>query len=359
MTTTANFGAHRRLSPGNFAWLADFLKAQSGLVLGPDKEYLLDSRLSPIARHEGCAGLDPLVAKLRAAPAGPLAATVIEAMTTNESFFFRDSKPFEHFRAMLPALCAARQRRVGLRIWSAACSTGQEAYSLAMILSEAKAVLNGREVEIVGTDLSLDVLTRAREGLYTQFEVQRGLPVAQLVKHFRKDGAYWRISDDLRAMVSWRRFNLLDPPAPLGRFDVVFCRNVLIYFDQPTKARVLDRIAGLMPPDGLLYLGAAETVLGITEKFEPLAGQRGAYALATPALATPALTQASTAEAFGRQPPATGGAAATAMPTRPLSANVGPPAGLAGMGAAGRAIGAAAIGGGAKAAVFAVGSRST
>jgi chemotaxis protein methyltransferase CheR len=349
MTTTQHPGTqHRGLTPASFAWLSDFLKARSGLVLGPDKDYLLDSRLSPIARQEGCAGLEPLVAKLRAAPSGPLAAVVIEAMTTNESFFFRDGKPFEHFKAALPALCAARPPGVPLRIWSAACSTGQEAYSLAMLLGDAKSVLNGRPVEIVGTDLSLDVLGRARDGLYTQFEVQRGLPVTHLVKHFRKEGANWRISDALRAMISWRHFNLLDPLGPLGRFDVVFCRNVLIYFDQPTKARVLEQIAGLMPPDGLLYLGGAETVLGITQKFEPLAGQRGAYAPAGGSSARVPLG------ASPYQPPATGGAAATATPTRPFSASATPPAGLAGIGAAGRAVGGAA-----NPTAFAVGSRST
>jgi chemotaxis protein methyltransferase CheR len=330
------------LSQSSFAWLADFLKARSGLVLGADKHYLLEGRLAPIARAQGCAGLDPLVARLRAAPNGPLAAAVVEAMTTNESFFFRDGKPFEHLRKALPRLCAARPAGVGLRFWSAACATGQEAYSLAMLLADEKPVLGERPVEIIASDISQEALGRAREGLYTQFEVQRGLPATQLVRHFRKDGAHWRISEGLRAMVTWRRWNLLDPLAPLGRFDVVFCRNVLIYFDQPTRARVLEQIARLMPPDGLLYLGGAETVLGITQEFEPLAGQRGAYA--------PAATDPS----FGRaaaQPPATGGAAATAIPgPRPVSARPAPPTGLdAGT----------LAGGGAKLGVAVVGSRST
>jgi chemotaxis protein methyltransferase CheR len=277
-TATTAPRAAPSLSPASFAWLADFLRARSGLLLGQDKDYLLDSRLSPIARQENCAGLEPLVARLRAAPHGPLAAAVVEAMTTNESFFFRDGKPFEHFKAVLPRLCAARPPGVPLRIWSAACSTGQEAYSLAMLLTDARAVLAGRPVEILGTDLSLEVLARAKDGVYTQFEVQRGLPVTHLVKHFRKDGMNWRISDALRGMVGWRSFNLLDDPGALGRFDVVFCRNVLIYFDQPTKAKVLDGIARIMPPDGVLYLGGAETVLGVSSRFESLPGERGAYA---------------------------------------------------------------------------------
>jgi chemotaxis protein methyltransferase CheR len=325
------------LSPASFAWVADFLKARSGLILGPDKDYLLDSRLAPIARQEGCAGLEPMIAKLRAAPNSPLAAAVIEAMTTNESFFFRDGKPFEHFKTVLPRLCAARPPNAPLRIWSAACSTGQEAYSLAMLLTEAKPVLAGRNVEIVGTDLSLDVLARAKEGLYTQFEVQRGLAVTQLVKHFKKEGANWRISESLRAMVNWRSFNLLDDPAPLGRFDVVYCRNVLIYFDQTTKSRVLEGVARQMPPDGVLYLGGAETVLGITQKFEALPGERGAYA--------PAGNATRTAPPY---PPAVGAAAATVTTPRPASPSPPvPPAGFA------------KAGGGPNVGVFAVGSRST
>jgi SAM-dependent methyltransferase len=175
------------------------------------------------------------------------------------------------------------------------------------------------------------VLARAKDGLYTQFEVQRGLPVTHLVKHFRKEGANWRISDALRAMVSWRSFNLLDELAPLGRFDVVFCRNVLIYFDQPTKGRVLDCIARLMPPDGVLYLGGAETVLGITQKFEPLTGERGAYAPAGGgAAASPRSAVAAAQPQAAAQPPAIGGAAAIAgAGARPLSPSVAPPIGFA------------------------------
>lgn len=327
------------LSPASFGWLADFLKARSGLVLGRDKDYLLDSRLSPIARAEGCAGLEALVARLRAAPNGPVAAAVIEAMTTNESFFFRDGKPFEHFKTVLPKLCAARAPGVPLRIWSAACSTGQEAYSLAMLLAEAQAVLAGRAVEIVGTDLSLEVLARAKDGLYTQFEVQRGLPVTMLVKHFRKEGANWRISDALRGMVSWRSFNLLEDPAPLGRFDVVFCRNVLIYFDQPTKGRVLDGVARNIAADGVLYLGGAETVLGITGRFEPLPGERGAYALAG---------AGSRLAAAPVQLPATGTASGAAAALRGASPSAAPPLG-----------GLAARGATLKAGPLAAGSRRT
>jgi chemotaxis protein methyltransferase CheR len=199
-------------------------------------------------------------------------------MTTNESFFFRDDKPFLHFRSQaLPRLAAARPPGGPLRVWSAASSSGQEAYSLAMIVAESTALLGGRKVEIVGTDIARDQLTRARDGIYSQFEVQRGLPVQMLMRYFRKDDSNWRIADTIRGMAQFREYNLLSDLRPLGRFDIVFCRNVLIYFDQPTKTRVLEAIAGLMPPDGLLYLGGAETVLGITSRFAPMPNERGVY----------------------------------------------------------------------------------
>jgi len=161
----------------------------------------------------------------------------------------------------------------------AAASSGQESYSLAIILKEGGAKLAGWRTELIGTDISNEILARAKEGRYSQFEVQRGMPIQLLVKYFEKDGEHWRIKDDIRNMVRYQFFNLLDEPKSLGNFDVVFCRNVLIYFDQPTKKAVLERIAALMPEDGLLFLGGAETVLGITDKFEPVPGQRGIYRL--------------------------------------------------------------------------------
>jgi chemotaxis protein methyltransferase CheR len=165
-------------------------------------------------------------------------------------------------------------------VWSAASSSGQEAYSIAMIVSECRATIGGRRIEIVGTDLARDQVERARQGLYTQFEVQRGLPVQMLMRYFQKEDNFWRISEAIRAMVQYREWNLLADLRPLGQFDVVFCRNVLIYFDQATKAKVLDAVARQMPADGLLYLGGAETVLGISSRFAPLAMERGVYGLA-------------------------------------------------------------------------------
>ena len=280
------------MRPQSFDVLAALLRGSSGLVIGPDKTYLLETRLAPILKQHGMRDLDALAEKLRPAGiagAGKLEQQVIEAMTTNESFFFRDDKPFTHFKShALPRLLAARAPSARLRVWSAASSSGQEAYSLAMIIAEARGQLTGRPIEILGTDISREQLTRAQEGVYSQFEVQRGLPMQMLVKYFKRDGTNWRINENIRAMASFREFNLLADLRPLGQFDIVFCRNVLIYFDQPTKARVLGAIAKQMAPDGLLYLGGAETVLGITDRFAAVSGERGVYELAG-ATAKPAM----------------------------------------------------------------------
>ena len=276
------------LSPTSFDTLANLLKTKSGLVIGMDKLYLLETRLGGIVKREKLADMNGLAERLRRPGSDALSRDVVEAMTTNESFFFRDDKPFTHFRARaLPRLATSRPPGSTLRVWSAASSSGQEAYSLAMIVAESSAVLGGRKVEIVGTDIARDQLARAREGAYSQFEVQRGLPVQMLMRYFRKEDTSWRIAETIRAMAQFREFNLLSDLRALGRFDIVFCRNVLIYFDHPTKARVLEAIAGLMPAEGLLYLGGAETVLGITPRFAPMPNERGVYGV-TPKAATTA-----------------------------------------------------------------------
>ncbi len=270
------------ISLAAFSFLAELLRSRSGLVIGQDKIYLLETRLAPILKREKLRDLNDLAERLHGRGADAVARDVVEAMTTNESFFFRDDKPFQHFRSQaLGRLVAARPAGTPLRIWSAAASSGQEAYSLAMILAESRAVIGDRRVEVLGTDLAREQLSRAREGLYTQFEVQRGLPVQMLMRYFRREDAGWRISDALRAMVQWKEWNLLGDLRGLGRFDVVFCRNVLIYFDQPTKTRALEAIAGQMAADGMLYLGGAETVLGLTTRFAPLPSERGVYGLAS------------------------------------------------------------------------------
>jgi chemotaxis protein methyltransferase CheR len=268
------------LSAIAFDTLAGLLKMRSGLVIGQDKIYLLETRLAGILKRESLNDLGALAEKLRRPGADALSRDVVEAMTTNESFFFRDDKPFQHFKAQaLPRLLAARPPGSTLRVWSAASSSGQEAYSVAMILSDDRAALGNHKIDIVGTDIAREQVNRARGGLYSQFEVQRGLPVQLLMRHFKKEEGGWRISEAIRNMVQFREWNLLGELRSLGRFDVVFCRNVLIYFDQPTKTKVLEAVAAQMPPDGVLYLGGAETVLGITNRFAPLAGERGVYGL--------------------------------------------------------------------------------
>ena len=265
------------MKPEDFEALSAFLKQRSGLVLTPEKGYLLESRLQPVARQFRLRDLSELTAAVRARRDEALNRAVVEAMTTNESLFFRDQKPFELFRAhMLPYFARARAGRP-VRVWSAASSSGQEPYSLAMAVDEEAPKHPGLRVEIIATDLSIEMVERARAGLYSQFEVQRGLPIASLVKHFTQQGDKWLIAEKLRRMVQFRQFNLLDDPAPLGQFDIVFCRNVLIYFDQETKAKVLRAIARIMPADGMLCLGGAETVIGITDAFRPVDGQRGLY----------------------------------------------------------------------------------
>jgi chemotaxis protein methyltransferase CheR len=204
---------------------------------------------------------------------------VVEAMTTNESFFYRDKIPFDHFRdAIMPGLMAARAKERRIRIWCAAASTGQEPYSLAMSIKEMKQKLGGWRVEILATDLSTEVLEKAKAGVYSQFEVQRGLPIQLLVKYFSQVGDTWQIAPDIRAMVQYRPLNLLTDFSNLGRFDVVFCRNVLIYFDQETKIGVLNRVSKMLEGDGFLVLGAAETVVGLTDALKPVPDKRGLYA---------------------------------------------------------------------------------
>jgi chemotaxis protein methyltransferase CheR len=266
------------VTPLDYDYLRRLLKERSGLVLAADKQYLVESRLLPVARRAGVAGLGDLVQKLKGPQAEPLVVEVVEAMTTNESFFFRDKIPFEHFRAsIMPALLAARAAQRRIRIWCAAASTGQEPYSLAMALKEMAGSTAGWRIEIVATDLSNEVLEKARAGIYSQFEVQRGLPIQLLVKYFSQIGDTWQIAPDIRAMVQYRALNLLADFSHLGTFDLVFCRNVLIYFDQATKTAVLDRIARITDRSGYLVLGAAETVVGLTESFKPLSDRRGLY----------------------------------------------------------------------------------
>jgi chemotaxis protein methyltransferase CheR len=266
------------VSPFDYKYVRGLLKERSGLVLGTDKEYLVEARLLPVARRMGATSIAELVRRLRAPASEALIAQVVEAMMINESFFFRDRLPFDRLRdTVLPALLRARSESRRLRIWSAASSTGQEPYSLAMLLKELAPRLSGWSVEIVASDISREVTERARSGLYSQFEVQRGLPIHHLMNHFERSGEHWRITAGLRGMVQFQQQNLLDDFSGLGRFDVVFLRNVLIYFDQATKTDVLKRVGGVLAHDGYLLLGAAETVVGVSDDFEPLADRQGLY----------------------------------------------------------------------------------
>jgi chemotaxis protein methyltransferase CheR len=282
------------VTPPDYEYLRKLLKDHSGLDLSADKQYLIESRLLPLSRKCGLPGISELVQKMKAG-SSPLIAQVVEAMTTNETFFFRDKVPFDHFRdSIMPEIMKARANRKSIRIWCAAGSTGQEPYSLAMSLKEMGATLAGWRVEIIATDLSQEVLEKSKAGIYSQFEVQRGLPIQLLVKYFKQNGELWQVSADVRAMVQHRQLNLLHDFSQLGVFDIIFCRNVLIYFDQDTKINIFGRLAKSMEQDGFLVLGAAETVVGLTDVFKPFPDKRGLYrptgaraTIAPAAIATP------------------------------------------------------------------------
>lgn len=274
------------MNQDTFDFFSGFAKEQSGLALSSDKAYLLETRLMPIARCRGMTSLDEIAQVLRKKQDQELARQVTEALTTNESSFFRDGKPFQYFRErLLPQLLERRAAQKKIRIWSAAASSGQEAYSLAMILEEERMKLSGWTFEIIGTDISQAMLEKARGGIYTQFEVQRGLPIQLLTKYFEKSGDHWKVAEKLRSMVTFKQHNLLHSGRSLGKFDVVFCRNVLIYFDLETKRSVLNDMRELVAEDGALLLGGAETVVGVSDAFRPIENERGAY---RPVLAQPA-----------------------------------------------------------------------
>jgi chemotaxis protein methyltransferase CheR len=265
------------VTPSDYEYLRKLLKERSGLDLSADKQYLVESRLMPLARKASLSGIPELVQAMKSG-AVALTSEVVEAMTTNETFFFRDKIPFDHLKeTVLPGLIQARAARRSIRIWCAASSTGQEPYSIAMILKEMGAALSGWRTEIVATDLSMGVLEKSITGLFSQFEVQRGLPIQMLVKYFTQQGELWQLNADIRAMVQHRQLNLLQDFSHLGTFDVIFCRNVLIYFDQDTKIGIFDRLAKMLEADGVLALGAAESVVGISDAFKPYPERRGLY----------------------------------------------------------------------------------
>ena len=254
------------LAADSFDFVADLVRRRSAIQLTAGKEYLVESRLAPLARQAGLPGVDEYVRALRTGRKEADLELVVEALTTNETSWFRDAAPFVALRNhIVPTLTRERGSVDRLRVWSAACSTGQEPYSVAMTLSE---VLPAHaKVEILATDLSTQVLDRARTGRYSQLEVNRGLPATMLVRHMVRSGVEWQISEQLRSSVSFMRHNLLDTPPSGAPFDVVFLRNVLIYFDIATKRAILGRIRRVLRPDGFLVLGAAETTLGVDDEW--------------------------------------------------------------------------------------------
>jgi chemotaxis protein methyltransferase CheR len=262
-------------------FLQDLLKTRCGLALASDKAYLVASRLGPVARAHGFRGVVDLLAGLRHAPQANLVDDVIEAMATHETSFFRDRSPYEHLSAvLLPEFQRSRAGRKTIRIWSAACSSGQEPYSIAMTILESCAHMQGWRFEIVATDLSNPIVDKAARGVFSAFEVQRGLSQERLERFFVREGDSWRIAGEARQMVQFRSHNLLNDQDVAGCFDIVFCRNVLLYFDQPTKERVLNAMTRAMPSDGALFLGSAETVLGLAVDFAPSAEHRGLFRFA-------------------------------------------------------------------------------
>lgn len=256
-----------QIHPDNYRFLQEHIYSQVGIVLEEDKHYLFESRLAPIIRRLGLGTIDDLCALLKATCQAEISRQVVEAMTTNETYFFRDPAQYEAIRTvLLPRLIEERRDTKRLRFWSAAASTGQEAYSLAMRLVEAG--LSDWNIQILATDFSSKVLERARSGKYQQIEVNRGLPAALLVKYFRQSGAEWQLSDQVRRMVVFETIDLRSSMRALGPFDLVFCRNVMIYFDTQTKKNILKQLHGTMFRGGWLMLGGVETAFGVEEFFE-------------------------------------------------------------------------------------------
>jgi chemotaxis protein methyltransferase CheR len=252
----------------DFAYLAELLHRRSGLLLTQQKAHLAEGRLAPVMSLFGFKDHAAMMRELRHGQEA-LATAVTEAMTTNDSAFFRDRRTFEEFHdIVLPELLIRRARSKHLRIWCAACAAGQEPYTIAMILEDSKLLAQGWTIDLVASDLNSQMIARAEEGLYSQFEVQRGLPIRRLVRNFTQEGSNWRISENLRRMVTFHTFNLLDPYDWLAKMDVVFCRNVLMYFDRKTRFSVIDRVADILAPDGALLVGPAESITGLTTGFE-------------------------------------------------------------------------------------------
>lgn len=249
------------ISQQNFDYLADVIKNESGIVVSKDKMYLLQTRLSTLAGRHDCTDINALANKMRKLDPGKVLMTeVIDAMTTNESLFFRDMKPFDALRDEIFPEIEKNNANHQFRIWSAACSTGQEPYSITILMNETG---RGNRFRIEATDISDEALVRAKNGLYSQFEVQRGMPIKMLLNYFTQDGTHWKVKPDYTGPISFAKGNLLAPPRIGARFDVILCRNVLIYFDKETKDKVLENLISALAPGGFLILGGSENLLGL------------------------------------------------------------------------------------------------
>ena len=266
------------MKPEDKDLVAQLCGARAGLHVDPAKTYLLESRLGPVARREGFGSIPDMIATLRTKREDRLAWAIVESMASSETAFFRDRAPFELFRdEVLPTLARLRDGEP-IRIWSAACGSGQEVYSLAMIIDDQRALMPGAKLELFGSDLSERALEKAQSGLYTQFEIQRGLPIRQLLRHFEKADEMWALSPRIRQMVRWRRINLVADLSAAGRFDVIFCRYVLSALVEPMRLRLLENLARALSPDGFLFLGSGETATGLSEAFQPVSGRPGLHA---------------------------------------------------------------------------------
>ena len=265
------------LSAAEFQFVSALVRREAAIVLAPGKEYLVEARLIPVARTVGAASVSAFIAELQRRPHPAHQRKIIDALTTNETSWFRDREPFNALTdVVLPELVKSRASARKVRLWSAASSSGQEAYSLAITLQEN--LPPGWSYEIMGSDISTEMVKRAEAAEYSQVEVNRGLPAAQLVQYFERAGAHWRVTPSLRRNVSFRLMNLTAPLPAMPPFDVIFLRNVLIYFDVATKKSVLRNVARLLRPDGWLFLGAAETTIGIDDNYERVAaGRTSAY----------------------------------------------------------------------------------
>ena len=249
-------------------FVCTLVRQQSAIELDAAKAYLIEARLGPVAKKHGYPNTSELIRNMQAVPKRDLQALVVEALTTNETSFYRDIHPFDALRGtIIPQILRTRSAQRTLNIWSAACSTGQEAYSIAMLLRDHFPELNSWKVNILGTDLSEEVLAKARAGRFSQIEMNRGLPATLLAKHFRRDGLNWELSPEIRNMATFSKLNLIERWPQLPQMDVVFLRNVLIYFSPATKKMILEKIRAVMAPQAVLFLGAAETTMNLDAEF--------------------------------------------------------------------------------------------